>query len=365
MEFEAKASDVIAAVSHASIAVERRADPPWLSNLKVEAWQDLGVKVAGFGLTLSAGARMKATIAKDGAVAVDQHRLLSMVSKLPADKIVKFKLTETTLVVRCGKSRYEFLTFNAMDFPNFPKPSKPDIKMQSSAWVDLIRLTEQGMATDERYAHLHGTWFEYDGEKATMVTTDSKRLLKSSVAFESKATGIVFIPYRGVQAISKFCDSLRRDAELSIQVTDSYLFLWTDELGLATKLIDAKKINYEKVVPENFDTKLIVERQALIDSLERLAVMSDRPVRIYGDDKGVEITTANPEAGTGREVVRGTVKGKSEEATLPLDHLLEFLKVLSDTKVVLRYNGGRTPLMLKQKKGSASFAIFSPIASVE
>jgi DNA polymerase-3 subunit beta len=366
MEFEAQSEDLVRAVNRASLVVERKVENLLLTNVKIEAYATGSVKIVGSSLIMTAGCRLNAKVAAEGATAVDQQRFLSILSNLPTGKKVKLKLLESGLQLKCGQSKYELLAANAHEFPNTPKPGKTGtVEASAQLMLDLIRSTESGMLNDDQRAHLSGALFEYDKTKAYMVTTDARRLVKREVKFETKSTDSIFIPYRAVIALRKFCETLAAGSDVSLQATGSYLFFWNDVAGFSCRLIETKRMDYAKAIPPKGQATFNVKRGLLIDALTRLKVISEDPVRMFADKEAgkLEITSSNSSAGAGREMLKAgfVASSKDCEVVLSVSHLLEFLNVVQGDTVTLKLNGKKAPTVVKPVKDADLLAVFLPL----
>ena len=365
MDFEATVEDLVRAIGRAAIVVERKTENVLLTNLKLEVWKtSASGKVVGSSLIMSAGCRFQASVKKEGAVAVDQQRLQSILSKLPAGKQVRLRQNGEMMEVRCGSSKYQLNALGGEDFPRAPKPPTKDIlKVRVETLLELIRSTESGMLNDDQRAHLSGALFDYNSKRAIMVTTDARRLIKYTLPFSGNVEGAIFIPYKAVLALKKFCETLEMATPIEFVASNTHVFFWNAVAGFSCRLVEVKKMDYDRAVPTQLTTKAIIQRGKLMDALGRLKVITDGPVRVFADTEAdkLEITSANPSAGTGREVLKGTVKGRDGEIVLSSSHMLEFLAVVRSEKVRLEFTNGDKPALLQPVKDVDLFAVLLPL----
>jgi DNA polymerase III beta subunit len=365
LKFEANTSSLLAALKRASLVVERKAENSLLTNIKVEGFAETGViRVTGSSLVLNAGCRIEGKVEITGAVCVDQQRLLDIASALPANKTVKFQTVDAGLQIRQGSSRYTLPMFSAAEFPKAPKPNvKEAIDITVDMLLTLIRGVEGAMLNDDQRAHLSGALFEWDGAKAVMVATDSRRMYKVEAPFETKAPGSIFIPSKAVTTLRKFCESIESQATVQLQAGASYLFFFNALAGFSCRLIDAKRMDYERAIPKKSPVKMKLLRGKLADALDRLKVISEDPVRIFADGETgkVEITTVS-DSGTGREMLKGEVTG-SGETVLSVAHLSDYLGTLHTERIKIRFDGLKSPAVVTPAQGSGRLAILMPLQS--
>ena len=368
MEFQTKAGELANAVRRVSLVVDRKSTMPMLLLLKIEAF-DTAVKINGSSLVMSAGARVQATVTAKGAAAVDQQRLLDIVSKLPADKKVTCKLSEDQkLTVKSGSSRYELASMPAEDFPVTPKPdAKQHVEISSTLLTSLFEATEISMLQDDQRAHLSGISFSWGGKHATMVATDGMRLSRYTKKFEAAYEGSVFIPFRAVVAIRKFCESLQSNSTISLATSGAYLHFWNAVAGFACKLIDVKPTDYDKAIPDaaKLSCGFTATRESLVDALSRLRVAfkdaSSEGARFFCDKANgrVEITSNNDEC-SGREAIKAEVKGEGE-MVIDVNRVLDFLRVCGAEQVSCRFADKTPTIWAPAKAGSGLLGLIMPI----
>lgn len=368
MEMETNAGDLLQAVKRASLVVERKAENQLLTNIKLEGFASTGViRITGSSLVLNAGCRIDGTVSENAHVCVDQQRLLDIASVLRSGKNVKMKLVKDGFQIRQGSSRFTLPFFDASEFPKAPKPGKAEtISITVDKLLTMIRAVEGAMLNDEQRAHLSGAGFEWDGAKAMMVATDSRRLHKIEAAFETDSSGFVFIPHKALITLRKFCETIEPQSTINLAATETHLFFHNALAGFSCKLIETKKMDYAKVVPAKSAVKMTMLRSKLVDALSRVKVVSDDPVRLYADaDTGkLEITHTGSD-GSAREMFKCDIKGTGE-TVLSVTHLLDYLGTIATAeRVTFRFDGYKAPAVLAPAKGSGRLAVMMPLVGYE
>lgn len=363
MEFETNTSLLLTAMKRASLVVEKKSENPLLTNVKVESFANTGViRVTGSSLALNAGCRVEGKVGQTGAVCVDQQRMLDIANALPGNKTAKFKLVDEGLQIRQSNSRYTLPVLSADEFPKAPKPKPSDaIDITVDLLLGLIRSVEGAMLNDDQRAHLSGALFEWDGEKAIMVATDSRRMYKTESPFKTAGPGMVFIPHKAVVTLRKFCESIEATSTIQLQAGTSYLFFFNAVAGFSCKLIDAKRMDYNAAIPKKSDVKMKLPRVKLMDALSRLKVISEDPIRLFADAETgkLELTTTS-ESGSGRELVKGELQGTGE-TVLSVAHLLDYLSTLTGDQVTIGFTGVQRPAVVRPAKASGRVAIMMPL----
>ncbi len=362
MKFSVETSSIVTALQRASIGVNRKTPNPLLLNVLLSA-DARGVKVYGTDMVIGSSARCAGDIKEEGMVAVDQQRLLDILSNMPTGKKVTFAFVQGKLRVSCGKAVYNLLLIDASTFPSQIRPAGTPMEIGRTMLAELIRWTEHAMCSDETRGHLYGARFTMDKKQATMTTTDSRRMAVGCQKHKSKEAFSVFAPYPSVHAIKKFCDSVSQD-NVMFSANVTHLFFWTEDVGLSSRLVEVKAMDYSTVIPKTSKTDVSFVRSTMLSALTRLRVMSDDPVRLYCDvdNNKLEITSSSPLAGDGKETIPIGVKGKAIEITLSLGNLYDALSVMSSDHANLFFGGERDPVLAKPRDDSDHTMLFMPIA---
>lgn len=359
MEFTVNAGAFARALKRASLAVERKTENPLLTNLLITADANL-VKIAGSNLFLHAGSTAPAVVSTPGAYAIDQQRVLDIFTKLPADRKVTCKV-DGEFLVRCGSSRYSMAALSSAEFPAIPKAARAALDLTAGEVLAVIGATEVSMATDDQRMHLSGVRLLWGEGSITAVATDGMRLSKFQMPIKAESKGDVFVPHHAVTTLRKFCDTIERDAIVSMSTSGSYLHFWSDVAGFACKLVQSPPFDFERVFPASHKASFKVDRQAFLDALVRLKTVANEPVLIYcgeGEER-IELTS-EVDVCSGREAVKGVIKGTGE-VRVKLQHLIEMLSVLITEKVEVKLTDHQVPVVVRPVKGPAFLGLIMPL----
>jgi DNA polymerase-3 subunit beta len=345
LAFQTTAGAMCEAVRTASLAVDRKSPLPILLMLRIEA-AGTSIKVNGSNLSCNASARFDAlSVTTPGAVAVDQQRLLDVLSRLPGDKKLTCKLKGQKLGVTCGSSRYEMSALPAADFPTPPKPAAENLELPSELLGELLSTVQHAALEDDQRAHLSGVALRWGKGAISSVATDSARLALLTRPFDGAGAGHVFVPHRAVGVLRKFCETLGRGSRVHLAAGE-YLHAWGGDSGISCKLLEEIKLpDYDRVAKlgDGATSGFIADRQKLVDALERLRVAAAKDaqsgaVRIYCDKEAgrVDLTSDGSEC-SGREAAKAEVSGDGE-TRVGAAQLIDALKAFGAEKARVRFS---------------------------
>jgi DNA polymerase-3 subunit beta len=226
-------------------------------------------------------------------------------------------------------------------------------KCDAATLREMIDKTLFSVSSDETRFHLNGVFFECDGAKARMVSTDGHRLSK----VERTLTGGpalehgVIIPKKGLVEIKRALEGEKNGCDLAIQ--GPYVFLRTGDVALALKLIESQFPPYEQVIPRGNDHVVFVDREALLEALKRASLMSSetRGVR-FTVDGGVDgavlrVTSDNPELGEVREDLDVEYKGPAISVGFNPRYFTDVLTQMTSDRIRIELAGELDPAVVK------------------
>ena len=143
---------------------------------------------------------------------------------------------------------------------------------------DLLALVHYAMAQQDIRYYLNGLLLVLDGSKIKVVATDGHRLSYAEASFEGKADKReVILPRKAVLELAKQLTSA--DDTISIDIFAAQVRFRYGNSELVTKIIDGKFPDYTRVIPVNYNKTITLDRQVLLQSLQRAAILSNEKYR--------------------------------------------------------------------------------------
>jgi len=170
---------------------------------------------------------------------------------------------------------------------NFPREPRPDAVEQSFSisGETLLTAVQKGLfaiSTNDMRPAMTGMLFELDAHGATFVATDSHRLVKyvkkglvsegSSGLAEGKPVSFI-VPKKPLNLLKGLFEE---ESVLQASLSKSHLFLQTDAIEIACRLIDARFPDYRVVIPVDSPYHLVISRSDLQQALRRISVFANK-----------------------------------------------------------------------------------------
>jgi DNA polymerase-3 subunit beta len=363
MEFRIAKTEFLRGLRLAQGIADRKSTMPMLANVLLRTQGKNQLLVAATDLNVSLTAELKSTNASDGGLTLGAKNLYELIANAPGDEITLKKADNHWAEIKSGKVTYRIVGMPDRDFPKVPDHREATYATVESAVLrEMIERTLFSICNDETRFHLNGVFFESDGSKARMVSTDGHRLSKveRTIPNGPKLSAGVIIPKKGLLEIKKV---LEQGPNAKLAVKTPHVFLVQDDIAIAVKLIDAQFPPYEQVIPREHKKIITVDRMRLIDALRRAQLMSSetRGVKVAATREGVTVTSDNPDLGEVREELEAEYNGEPIAIGFNPKYVVELLTQMSSDQVTVALGGELDPGLIRPLTGDDYLGVVMPM----
>jgi DNA polymerase-3 subunit beta len=363
MEIRIAKTEFLRGLRLAQGIADRKSTMPMLANVLLRTQGKNQLLVAATDLNVSLTAELKSQNAHEGGITLGAKNLYELIANAPGDEITLKKADNHWAEIRSGKVTYRIVGMPDRDFPKVPDHREASYATVESAVLrEMVDRTLFSVCNDETRFHLNGVYFESDGSKVRMVSTDGHRLSKveRTVANGPKLTAGIIIPKKGVLELKKV---LEQGPNCKLAIKTPHLFLVQEDIALAVKLIDAQFPPYEQVIPKDHKKVITVDRVRLIDSLRRAQLMSSetRGVKIAASKETITITSDNPDLGEVREELEAEYSGEDIAIGFNPKYVVELLSQMASDQVTLSLGNELDPGLLQPLGGDAYLGVVMPM----
>jgi DNA polymerase-3 subunit beta len=178
----------------------------------------------------------------------------------------------------------------------------------------------------------------------------------------------MLVPNKGVAELKRLIEDVKADAKrgageqgrsmIGVATTGGNAFFRGHEVLLSVKLADEHFPPYAKVIPQQQSRRVICARQALVDSLRRISLVSNDKsggVRLTVEPGTLRIVSENPDVGEGSEELDVDYAGESVTIGFNARYILDVLGALTDDEVALELSGELDPGVIKPAGDAAEF----------
>ncbi len=351
-------------LSVVSRAVASRPTHPILANVLMEADSTHSqILLSAFDQTLCLQSRMEATVHEPGMITLPARTLGDLVSRLP-EAVVDVKISDLQATVRARLERegkkdtlagpYQIAGLPGEDFPALPAVTAPGVPLEREAFLEGLRGVLFAASSDETKQILTGVHLQTRGECLEFAATDGHRLAVVAVATELTSGGKpvqATIPARALREVERLL--LKYDGEVVRFCLEPHQADFQLPRGdgfqqrLVTRLLDGMYPNYRQLLPKEFARRVVMEREDLIQALERLAVLagSRHVVKFSLDLDNVILATEGGELGQGQEQIPAEIEGEALDVAFNVKYVLEGLKAMPTSQVQMQLNSATAPVI--------------------
>lgn len=320
--------------------VEKRHTLPILSNVLLEKSGD---QLTLLATDIEIQIRTH-TAGKEGpektAVTVGARKLQDILRSLPDSAEISLELTDKRMQVRAGKSRFNLQTLPAEDYPRMAQADGEQAKLQLSQkqFKRLIGLVQYAMAQQDIRYYLNGLLLVVTGNEIRMVATDGHRLAYASEKLsDSLPRTEVILPRKTILELSRLLAD--NDDALDVRLSPNQAIFRFGDIELVSKLIDGKFPDYERVIPQNHNKVISIQRTTFLQSLHRAAILTNekfRGVRIVLAPGSLKIISSNADQEEAQEELEIVYDAEALDIGFNVTYLLDVLNNVSNDEIEIR-----------------------------
>ena len=348
MKLTISQSDLAHALAAIRPAISARPSHPILGNVLITA-EPAKATLSGFDLSLGISVAIAAESASTGRVALPYSLLAPLVAKLPSDAALTLQVKGAKATLTSTSGSYSIAAADADDYPDLLTPGAaatvaalPAIELQAA-----IAATQHAASRDESKQILQGINLCVDAAAIEAAATDGHRL---SIYGPARAADLprVTVPaavLRHVAGLDGDTITLTRDASV-VRFSD-------DRSTITTRTIDGTFPDYRKLLPASFKHQVTIDRRGLMAALERVEVLADQHnsvVKFAIRDGHLTIRAEIQDVGSGAETL-AVDSATDADVAFNVRYLIDGLKVLPTTQVMLNMNAPTTPAILQPVDG--------------
>jgi DNA polymerase-3 subunit beta len=328
---------------------DRKSTMPMLANVLLRTQGKNQLLVAATDLNVSLSAELKSQNAAEGGITLNAKSLNELIASAPGEDITLKRADNQWAEIRSGKVTYRIVGMPDRDFPRVPDHREATYTpVESVVLREMIDRTLFSVCNDETRFHLNGVFFESDGSKARMVSTDGHRLSKveRTIPNGPKLSAGVIIPKKGLLEMKKVLES---GPSCKLAIKTPHLFLVQEDLAIAVKLIDAQFPPYEQVIPKDHKKLITIDRMRFIEGMRRAQLMSSetRGVKLSATKENITISSDNPDLGEVREELEAEYAGEPIAIGFNPKYVIELLGQMASDQVTLALGGELDPGLIK------------------
>lgn len=293
---------------------------------------------------------------RDGGALVSGKLLSNVVHLLPNDA-VELDTEGDSLHIRCGRASFELRLMMLEDFPTLRTPAEgaTSATLKSDEFSGLVGQVAKSASTEDARAVLTGIKLEARDGRFTAAATDSYRLAVRSIPWDGPKEGgaaqmDALVSKRALDQARSAAEQL--GSEVTLVLEPSYATFEFADRRLVSTLIEGKYPEYRQLVPDGYERRIRVDRQALTEVVRRIAVVGEAdkamtPVILEMAGNSVVVKADSSEAGQAQESLPVELEGEPMAIAFNPRFLIDGLDAVGGDEVTLEFRDELKPAILR------------------
>ena len=362
MKLEINRTELVNALALASKAVADKGGRLVLANIYLKAANDKLQLVGTDGEQMMI-VEVSARIDREGALTVPARLMLELCSAMPSNSLFPVALEhepgDYKLTIALDKSRYEVITTSAEDY--VPVPALESLEMAEIKGSMLaLAMKQAGIAAAGKYEANAVQMSVYLDmiESPTVVATDSKRLMVVDLReFEAPANmrqGLI-VPGNAAKELSE----MFKHADVAqIAMFKEQLVCRVDNVTYLTRLVDGRYPDYQRVLPKESTSSVVVSRREFSQALKSLLPIAKNcsNLVIYEfDGDTMKLSADSPDNGKAEIKIDCEISGEAPKIGLNLQYVADFLSNVDCDSVKIEMTTASHPILFVANDGDQKY----------
>lgn len=359
--------NILKAINSVVKSVSSKTTMPILEGILIQT-NDNEIKLTTYDLEIGIEYIIESTVLEQGSTVVNAIMFSEIIRKLPNTEI-HIKLNKKNLLeIECEGALYKLATMNPIEFPELPKIEiENSIEIEENNLKNMIRKTIFAVSNEDKKPIFTGSLFEIQNNRLNIVSIDGFRLALRKKYLEKKTNNFnAVIPGKTLIEVNKILsDSFDI---IKIGVSKNQALFQMENCKIVTRIIDGEFLNYKNVIPENWETRIRVNKNNIQNCFERISLISSStiekekkyPVKINIDIGKITISCIN-QTGEAKEELYLSTEGKNLEIGFNPKYFLDSLKAIEEEEIYILFGTNISPCLIKSIENDDYVYMILPI----
>lgn len=354
--------DLSDAVLKVSKALSSRTTNPVLEGIKITAEGDT-LTLLATDLDLTIEKKIKADVLMEGETVVVGKYFIDFIKKLENEQVELSRLYDEQLNIKYADSESVLQIFPVENYPLIDKKEEGNkFSLSKKDFKEIVEKTCFACSLDDSRPILKGCLFESKGNMLNVVSLDGFRMaiVKKEVKSENDFSAI--IPARALQEMSRLIE--KEEGDVIVNLQKNKLFVEIDNTVLISRLIEGEFVKYNHILPNSFENIVTVNKNALLNSIERASVVAknDRYNIIRFDIKeNIMTVSSKSEVGSVTENVNINLNGKDMSIAFNGKYLTDYLRICNDEFINFKLNSSIDPCVISPVEREDNVYLVLPV----
>jgi len=213
----------------------------------------------------------------EGMVASGAKLLLETLKEFPEQPLT-FHIDDQNFGINIvsANGTYSFVGANGAEYPQMPVEGdvKGQFSLSAPVLLDAINKTIFCTADDELRPVMNGIYFDLQEDRIVLVATDAHRLVRyTNLSVKNPAPASFILPKKPAGLLKSVLGKEAEEVKIAFGEKNARF-----EFGktlIVCRQIEGRFPNYNAVIPQNNQNKVVVDRQTIVNACKRVAVFAN------------------------------------------------------------------------------------------
>ncbi|MFH1947379.1 MAG: DNA polymerase III subunit beta [Candidatus Magasanikbacteria bacterium] len=357
MKISVSKNEILKGIQTIHNIVSSKINLPILSNILLETIGNQ-LKLVSTDLDVGISCLIPVSVQEQGAITIPSKKFADIVRELPMGQVIINVKKNNMVEIECLNCRFRLMGVSKEEFPNLPEfKDKEAIYIDQAQLKEMLGLTSFAVSHEESRYILNGLLFELKNSILTMVATDGRRLafVKQKLSKATKKELSIIVPIKAVQELLR---NLQDEGGASIVTSENQVLFGLGGVLIVSRVIEGDFPNYNQVIPQPSEKKMVVDREEFLASIRRANLLSTPdsqaikfelfPARATASKGGkLVISKSTPDVGESHEEIPIKYQGKELIIGFNPHYLIDALKNLKQPEIEFEFTEADKPGVIR------------------
>ena len=349
MQFKIQQQDFYPLLQSVSRSCGVKAQLPVLNNVLISAAAGK-VTLSATNLEVGVIKSVAAEVIEEGDITIPARTLVDVTSNL-SGLLIEFSSTADQLKITAPGFSSQMNGIPASEFPAIPLASEDEVTLDAQGLVKSLPEVGFASAVDEGRPVLTGILTEIKGKKLQLVATDGYRLAHKIMDVKQEHSFKALIPRRTLEEVVRLIGEDDIDlVKVATSENRNQMIFSFGSTTLSSRLIEGQFPSWEKIIPAEIKTTLIVDRLSFLKAVKLSAVFSRleaNVVKLQNTENSLTLTSEGKELGSQKNEVPVTSEGEEMTIAFNTKFLSEALSACPGAQVKILLSGNLSAAVIK------------------
>ena len=313
------------------------------------------VFLSGSDLETSSKANFSATVSLDGKVLVPGKLLAEISRSLPA-KPVTVELDGTRVLVTAGSAKFTLPTLSLNDYPNLPELPEVTGVIATDLFSTAVAQVAVAAGRDDSLPTLTGIHIDINHDTITLAATDRYRLAVRELQWQAAQPNVETTALLRARTLAEAAKSLTGQKNVSISLAptashDRLAGFAEESKSMTSRMLDGNFPPFKHLLPQEVTTTVVVEVAQFLDSVRRVALVTDKtvPLRLSFEGSSLGLEAGAGEEAQATEAIEIMLTGEPITIAFNPTFLIDGLQAIGTPFVQISFTGSNKPAILMGK----------------